>query len=189
MLEGFGSRIGGTSGPVLSATLSKIAGRAIWDPFIVASGFLFHNFTGPRDADSRVHGDLCQGSTIFKTAYPLTAATTLQASPRFFRSTRRSSSFRSYELKGRYLKKEEGTKLMAWLWLPSFIPALAFPLTMRQVPTSLLEAREDRTMVNPDTGRLIVVGETPNARTIYTVVSSCCLIILALLLGKNAAEP
>lgn len=71
-------------------------------------------------------------------------------------------------------------RLMSWLYSTS---ALALPLALRQAHTPLLEGRDDRTIVNPETGRLIVVGESSSARTIYTVVSSVCLIVLSLFLG------
>lgn len=81
-----------------------------------------------------------------------------------------------------------GDETMAWPWLIPVLPALAFLLRLRQGRSSLLDTREDRMIVNPDTGRMILVGETASARTIYTVVSSCCLIILTLLLGKYASK-
>ena len=51
----------------------------------------------------------------------------------------------------------------------------------------LLE-RGDRTIIHPDNGAIVVVGETNGARTVYTVVSTLCLLMLALLLGKYSSN-
>ncbi|KAH7119691.1 hypothetical protein B0J11DRAFT_439888 [Dendryphion nanum] len=48
--------------------------------------------------------------------------------------------------------------------------------------------QDDRTIINPETGALVIVGETWAARTIYTLVSSACLLLLALLLGYRARQ-
>lgn len=68
------------------------------------------------------------------------------------------------------------------------MPATILLLPLRRVPSPQIETRDDRTMVNPDTGRLIIVGETQNPRIVFMVVSICCLITLSLFLGK-CTEP
>lgn len=46
-------------------------------------------------------------------------------------------------------------------------------------------ARSGRTTItNPETGDTFVPGETEEARTIFSVVSLFCAVLLALLLGK-----
>ena len=80
--------------------------------------------------------------------------------------------------------------IMPWLWFAPVISALAMPLTWNGGPSRHVEPQLnhrglDRTIIHPETGAIVIVGETWSARTIYTLVSTFCLIVLTLLLGKH----
>ncbi|PSN75633.1 hypothetical protein BS50DRAFT_44310 [Corynespora cassiicola Philippines] len=84
-------------------------------------------------------------------------------------------------------------KFMAWLWWTPILSVLALPIALRQAygrpvlagDHGALQNRDDRTLFqHPETGRILLAGETNRARTIYTLVSLFCAIVLALLLGK-----
>lgn len=82
---------------------------------------------------------------------------------------------------------------MGWFcwWTPT-VSAIVIPLAWRnslgQGPAAdskrLGPRYDDRmTFTDPETGKVVVTGETNRARTVYTIVSLSCAVMLALTLG------